>query len=486
MDPLTFAILKNAMKAETNATDLEQTVAGVSTDSRTVKPGELFVAIKGDRFRGEDYVADAFVKGAKAAVVEHWPAEARSLDAVPAGAGTYFVVRDAVEALGNLAAHYRRLHGSVIVAVTGSNGKTTTKDMIHHVLEGGARVMKSQRSFNNYIGVPLTLFGLERSHDFAVIELGANHPGEIRRLAEIASPQIGVLTNIGEAHLAGFGSLEGVARAKGELLERLGETGVAVLNGDDPWCERLKRVVRGRVITFGLGETCDIRAVSVERTESGLAFRTNDNVRVELGLLGMVNVHNALAAIAVGRRLGLRMDAIAGRLGTFGSVSGRMETTEVKGVLFLNDTYNANPSSVRAGLVELAARYGKRRRVAVLGSMLELGEVSESLHRGLWPVLREAAGVFVAVGAEMRWLVEEALAGGMPVEFVRRAENAEAAADILKAILRPGDAVLVKGSHALRMGEVVAKMGAWLDGGGTPPAGAPDGTGGTPAEPGPV
>jgi len=455
MDPITSADVKVATGAETGSNDLEIVIKGVSTDSRTVRPGELFVALDGPHYSGDDYAGEALRKGAVGALVSRIPLTGKC----DSTAGLYFVVKDTLFALGELARFYRKHISATVIGVTGSNGKTTTKDMIYHVLSNQLKAMKSQKSFNNFVGVPLTLFMLDHSHQVGVLEFGASNFREIQRLAEIAKPKIGVVTNIGEAHLESFRDLDGVARAKGELLEALDADSVAILNGDDPRCLQLKQLCRGKVVTYGFEPHCDIQAESVKRLDRRIVFQVtsqHDSNQIELGVPGMVNVHNALATIAVAREFEVNMEVIADRLRNFQLPSCRMQIEDISGVIFFNDTYNANPVSVRAALSEFSRATCSGQRILVLGSMLELGDSSEALHQALWQdVKKTAPDVLITVGKEIRSLAQAVIDGGMSRDHVHQVENYEQTASVLVTMLQKGNCVLLKGSRAMQMDKIV-------------------------------
>ena len=354
---------------------------GVSTDTRTLRPGEAFVALKGERFDGHDFVPAALAAGAAAVVAE----DRREIRRAALESRVPFVlVDDTTLALGRMAVAYRRaLDGTTVVAVTGSNGKTTTKEMIYRALSRRGPVVRSVRSFNNHVGVPLTLFSVEPGHRWAVLELGTNAPGEIAALAEMARPHIGVVTNIAETHLAGLGDREGVARAKGELVAALPADGCAVLNRDDPLCANLARLTEARVVFFGRDPAADVFVTDIRPTGEGISFRLNGRRLVRLRVLGEHNALNAAAAVAVCRRLGLSEEEVVSALEAFSGVPKRLRVRRRGGVTILDDTYNANPGSMQGALGVLAGFPCRGRRVMVCGDMRELGAASRRLHRDL-------------------------------------------------------------------------------------------------------
>jgi UDP-N-acetylmuramoyl-tripeptide--D-alanyl-D-alanine ligase len=428
--------------------DLE--IAGFSTDSRSIKPGDLFVALVGEKFDGHDFLDTALRAGASGAVFS------KDLPSGFAAPGKLLIrVPDTLTALGNIARAYRRMFTATVVGITGSNGKTTTKEMTRHILEGRFPTVASPASFNNFIGLPLTIFKVEASTRVAVLEMGTDHPGEIARLAEIAEPDIGVITNVGRTHLEGLKSVDGVAAAKAELLYGLRPGGTAILNADDPRLARLVPRVPAKVITFGVSEPADLYATSIERVEGGLAFAINGAVRVRLGFPGLHNVYNALAAAAVARRLGLDLGLIAERLASFRLPAMRLEEKTVRGAVIINDAYNANPESMARAIDELSAR-NARRKFFVFADMLELGEGSSGLHRELGERAGRAGfDFYFAAGSLAKEAVDAVVAAGVPAARARFFESLEALAAELKSSIQPGDAVLVKASRGMGLDRVI-------------------------------
>ncbi len=327
------------------------TVCGVSTDSRRIAPGDLFVAVRGPRFDGHDFVGVALSAGASAALVSQAPAA----DSLPSGRPVGLIyVRDTMAALGRLAEWHRRRLPAAVVAVTGSNGKTTTKAMIAHLMARDRRVVASPKSFNNAIGLPLTVLSADLATDLLVCEIGSNAPGEIAALGRIASPDIAVIVTIGRTHLERLGSLEGVAAEKASLLGALARGGVGIINCDRPQLLAAARGYKGNRITFGADPHADLVLSDLETTARGIRFRVNRTDRVSLPLLGRHNAVNALAAIAVARRLGLSVSEAADRLSDFALPPMRLEKVRVGRITLINDAYNANPESMAAALEVLA------------------------------------------------------------------------------------------------------------------------------------
>jgi UDP-N-acetylmuramoyl-tripeptide--D-alanyl-D-alanine ligase len=433
-------------------------VGGVSSDSRRVERGQLFVAIRGPTFDGHRFVSDAVAKGALAVLV--------SSDDVDAGGAGVIRVEDTVLALGALAkAHRARFEGPVI-AITGSNGKTTTKEMCAAVLEAaGRRVRRSPGNYNNEIGLPLSILGLAPDDRALVVELGMNRPGEIGALGAIASPTVGAITQIAPAHLGPMGSVEAIADAKGELLEQIRPDGAAVLNADDPRVMEQSRRFAGRAIRFGTSLEAEIRAAAIESTAAAVRFQLDTrsgSTRIELDAPGRHQVWNALCAVAAAWAAGISdaelLEVSRSGLARFRPVSGRLVLSRTPaGVTLLDDSYNANPVSVDAALRTLAEVEGAGRRVAVLGDMLELGSDGPALHAHVGAAAAHAGvDVLVAVGELARETAKAARGEG--IEEVVEVPDAKAAATFMRACVRSGDAVLVKGSRGVKLETVVQAL----------------------------
>ncbi len=438
-------------------------ISGVSTDSRMVRSGDLFVALRGDRFDGHRFVADALASGAAAAVVEaDW---ARTHTHALPGAAVLLSVADTLTALQELSQWYRNRFEIPVVAVTGSNGKTTTKDMTAAALGHQMGVWKTRGNYNNHVGVPLTLFGIESAHDIAVVEMGMNHPGEIARLAELARPRVGIVTNVAAAHLESMRDLDGVAAAKRELIAALPIDGTAVLNADDPRVLAMATDCPSAVVLYGLSKDADVAADDIEHTGSSVRFslrRTalvRERVSVELRAPGRHNVHNALAAIAAAVSLGVGEQSAASGLKEFRPTSMRMEIVEMDGVTVINDAYNANPASMIAALETLAEMAGARPMVAALGDMLEMGEGSRDAHRAVGTRAAEL-GIdrLYLHGSDVKALAEGAIAAGMSPDHVRIHDDKRTLARDLANGLERDAILLVKGSRGMRMEEVVESL----------------------------
>jgi UDP-N-acetylmuramoyl-tripeptide--D-alanyl-D-alanine ligase len=432
----------------------------VCTDSRAASPGCLFVAICGERFDGHRFIAGAVARGAAGALVKAGRKRRLGLGRLP-----LIEVEDTLQALGDLARHLRRAHPVPLVAVTGSNGKTTTKELLYTVLSaGGRKVLRSEGNFNNLVGVPLTLFRLQRAHEGAVIEMGMNRAGEIARLCEICEPDVGVITSVAAAHTEGLGDIEGVARAKGELFAGLKPSAWAAVNLDDPWVRRLGSPARP--LTFSATDpSADVRGILLaDRGLGGLDFElqvAGEQAQVHLSLLGRHNLHNALAAAAAAHALGVPLAGIAEGLAAYRAFARRLQPALAPGGYWvLNDAYNANPASMAAGLRTAAqvARESGGRLFAALGEMLELGALSSEAHRGVGELCAEL-GVeilaFLATGSGELY-GQGALAAGLRPAALLAGASCPEIARRLRELVRPADVVLVKGSRRTGM-ELVAE-----------------------------
>jgi len=434
-----------------NGADL--VVKGYSTDSRTLQPGELFIPLRGERYDGHDYLAQAVRNGAAACLSEE----------VVAGLTIPVVqVRDTLKALGDLAAAVRQRFAGPVIGVTGTSGKTTTKEMLAAILARTGPGLKSAGNFNNLIGVPLTLFGLLPEHRWAVIEMGMSARGEIARLAQIAAPQLGVITNVGAGHLESLGGISGVARAKGELFIALPPGGTALVNADDAEIGRLPLANGVRRVLFGISPEAQVRASGITAVEGAVHFTMHlpeGEMPVKLPVPGRHNVQNALAAAAAAWSLEVSPADIAAGLASFRPCPGRMELIELPDdILILEDSYNANPLSMRAALDALYDLGRPGRRLAILGDMLELGPATGALHHEVGTLVAERADWLLTLGEQAREMAVGAIANGMPRERTFCADTVEALIGRLRELLKPGDRLLVKGSRGMRMERITAQL----------------------------
>jgi len=421
-------------------------IARVSTDSRSLQPGDLFFALAGDRFDAHDFVPQALAAGASGVVV-HRPVECK-------GPAAVLLVRDTLTALADLARACRNAMSADFVAVTGSCGKTTVKAMIAAVLKPSLKIHVARKSFNNAVGVPLTVLDAPDDCRIVVLEMGTSAPGEIRRLAAIAPPDVGVITNVGPSHLEGLKSKSGVAAAKAELLDGLAPDALAILNWDDRWIRKMATWGEYNMVTFGRSRDADLIASNLRPTPEGIAF-TFGRTDVSLPVGGKHNVYNALAAVAVGLRFRIPPDEIALRLASFQPPPLRMEKRTVAGVELLADCYNANPLSVRAALDEFCSLPASGRNVFVFAGMAELGDLSESLHQRVGRlVAKRPIRHFVAIGPDARVAADAAREAGTPSDAVHLPETRDQASSLLRNLLRPGDRVLFKASRVERLDDL--------------------------------
>jgi len=427
------------------------------TDTRTLHEGDCFVALRGDRFDGHTFVSQVRNRGAVAALVSERPNIADLPDDL-----ALVEVPDTLEALQRFAAEYRRSLSARVVGVTGSSGKTSTKELIAAVLRVRFKTKATEGNLNNHIGVPLTLIRIDEDDQYGVVEMGMNHPGEIAPLAHMAAPEIGVISSIGPAHIEFFEDQAGIAAEKAELIASLPEGGLAVLNSDDEWSRRIADRTRARITWVGSGPESTWRAEDLRVESDHLSFLLRHNgssARVKLPVVNRVMVSNALLAAAVGRECGLTMDEIARGLESVKLPGARMQVVNVEGAWIINDAYNANPDSMKAALTALHEFPHATRRIAVLGDMGELGMHAEPLHfiTGEFAA-KQGLEYLIVVGPQAEAYARGAIAGGMTHPQIVSARNAEEAADVLKPLLREGDAVLVKGSHFMGLERLVEAL----------------------------
>jgi UDP-N-acetylmuramoyl-tripeptide--D-alanyl-D-alanine ligase len=432
---------------------------GISTDSRTVTEGELFIALKGSRFDGHHYVLEALEKKAGGVVIEEDKVGDIRWNGYRAKA--VIAVKDTLFALGNIALDWRRKYRTPLVALTGSNGKTTTKEMIAACLETTFPILKTKGNLNNLIGLPLTLLTLTEKERVVVLEMGMNVPGEIRRLTEIAEPDVGLITNIQEVHLEGMESLERLKEEKGELFRKMRRDGTILVNQDDPRVVDLASDYPGQKITFGIEHPAEVMAKEIRLGGAEGTFFTlileGEAMEIHLRLLGRHFIPNALSAIAVACLFGVEVKQVKEALENFKSIPMRMEIVPLKGgKTLINDAYNANPHSMELALETLVEAKGEGRAIAVLGDMLELGNFTKEAHEQLGEKVSELSIDFLlALGEEAPIVVESAIRHGFPLERVRVVESHSEAISILKQMIQNGDWILVKGSRRMAMEKIV-------------------------------
>ena len=443
----------------------------IVTDSTKVKNGSVFVALKGERLDGHRFVADAFKRGAACAIVHSGAGGSTKLatGAVIPSRATVVRVADTLEALGDLAHYRREKFAPKVIAITGSNGKTTTKEMAAAIFQEAVlngkklrgKILKTQGNFNNLVGLPLTLLGLRRSHKVAVVELGTNRPGEIKRLTEIAAPDLGIITAVAAAHLEGLNSLRGVAREKGALFSNLRRGGAIVVNLDDTWVRQLGTKFKGRKIFYGRRGSVGAEAVRPVDAQ-GMRFTLRVGVRrcpVRLRYLGQHNVTNAVGAAALAHGLGVSLAAIRRGLEKARPYAMRMEADSWRGAGLINDAYNANPASMAAALNTLAAMNGHGEKIAVLGDMFELGKMSGREHRELGKrAAKTRIDRLYLLGQQAATVKAGALIGGMEENKVIIGKDHNDVARQLKSHVKKGDWLLIKGSRGMKMEKILGEL----------------------------
>ncbi len=421
---------------------------GISTDTRTVQKGDLFIPLIGENFDGHEFIQQAIEKGASGIVFSH-------KDMTLPHHITAIFVTDTLLALQDLARFHRQRFTIPVVAITGSNGKTTTKDMAAAVLSNQFHVLKTEANYNNEIGLPLTLLQLTQEHEVAVVEMGMRGKGQIRQLANIALPTIAIITNVGETHLELLGSMGEIAAAKAELLEVIPANGVSILNGDNVYVREKAKQAKSRIVFFGLQEG-DIKADNIHVKAQSIDFvccANNDAFTVDIPTTGKHNVYNALAAIALGMELGMNVDDISSGFRAFNASPMRLHIERFGDYLVVNDAYNASPMSMVAA-IDTMLEVAKGRKVAVLGDMLELGPIAVSAHEAIGEKLAQCGiEIVVTVGELSASIANKASSCGISQVVV--CSNHEQAQAALRKLLMPGDTILIKGSRGMKMEKII-------------------------------
>ncbi len=455
MNPLTLSQIAQFAGASLSCGDGTVVINKVSTDSRTIKPGELFVALRGENFEGHHFIEAGAKAGATGALVDlNWAGN------VP---NNFALLRatDTLQAYQTLAANYRRSLALKVLAITGSNGKTSTKDFAASVLARRFRVTKTEGNFNNHVGLPRTILEATSEDEVAVWEIGMNHPGEIAALSKIAAPDAAIITNIGVAHIEFMGSREAIAAEKGALAEAIETEGTVILNADDPFSEGIAARTRAKVVSAGTTGGA-VRAIEIRQSADGSEFTVVEGAhrcRAQLPVAGTHMVQNALLAVAAGRAFGLSIEECAAGLAAAPLTKARLQIKEIGGVQFLDDSYNANPDSMKAALRTLVELDAEGKRIAVLGEMRELGAESERGHREIGETAA-TLGVdqLITIGDAAELIAEGARTAGL--DKVSSARSTSDAAKLLGEMAEPGDLVLIKGSRAARTEEVIEQFGS--------------------------
>ncbi len=431
---------------------------GISIDSRKVESGQMFVCIQGEKFDGHDFLKDVLLKNPAGIIVSNKNAVPQAMDSTD----TPFVieVEDTLRALQDCA-HFHRMNLPVrVIGITGSNGKSTTKEMISAVLETRFNTLKNQGNFNNHIGLPLTLFSLNQDHEIAVLEMGMSDLGEIKRLAEIARPELGIITNIGHAHLESLKTIQNVQKAKGELFDALDENHTALINVDDPLVFELSKTLRAQKITFSIENPADIKASDIQqKNNAGYDFKVslfNEEIPLFVPALGKFNIYNALGAIAAGRYFGITAENMVRGLAQCQGLSQRLEVLDHPLFKIINDSYNANPQSMQEALKTLSQFQASGKKYFIVGDMLELGEISQSAHQELGRQIAEANIDFlVTLGPLAQHISRGALDAGMDKKRVASLKTHE---DVIQYVQKQGvsgDCLLIKGSRGSRMEKII-------------------------------
>lgn len=426
---------------------------GVTTDTRKVEEGMLFVALKGEKFDGHDFIAQAAQKGAIGAIVNK-DYDVSLLEDVDID---ILAVDDTLKAYQDLAKFWRSKFSIPVIGITGSNGKTTTKDLTAAVLSGKWNVLKTQANFNNEIGLPMTLLQLNKTHDAAVVEMGMRGLGQIKALTEIAKPTIGVITNVGETHLELLGTIENIAKAKSEMAQAIEINGKVILNADDEHVANMREVTKARAVYFGINHMADVKAFDIKTVEGGRtefeAIVGENTAHFTLNMLGIHNVYNCLAALAVGYACGLTIEEMQKGLASFKPTAMRFEYKKISDFNIINDAYNASPMSTEAALKNLA-QVAQGRKILVMGDMFELGSVEIAAHENVaQQAKQEGVDVLITRGSLTKNTARKARELG--IADVYECESHEEAAAVLQKILQKGDTVLFKGSHGMHMEKII-------------------------------
>jgi UDP-N-acetylmuramoyl-tripeptide--D-alanyl-D-alanine ligase len=427
-------------------------IKGISTDSRTFSGAEAFVAIKGDNFDGHDFIGQAIKKGAVVIIKD------RRLMRLDRGAAVFIEVKDTIKALGDIARFQRKKINIPVIAVTGSNGKTATKEMIAQVLSSKFKVLKNKGTENNQIGLPSTLFKLDKSYDLVVLELCTNHFGEIDYLAKVCLPNIGVITNIGPAHLEYLEDLAGVFKEKTSLLKNLKKPALAIMNADDLKLNKEVMRINKKIVIFGFGisRKSDFCVQDIRFRENKIEFRVRKQ-KFSLDTFSFCNIYNALAAISIGRIFGIGYKEMAKSLANFNFPQGRFCLRRIRGTSFIDDTYNSNPTSLKEALNALANIPVKGRRIFIMGDMYELGRKAEFFHRQAGKDIARICDIFIGVGKLSMVTAEAVRIYGLSAKYILTCESSFQARDILfnRIIPTKNDIILVKGSRRMKMEEVL-------------------------------
>lgn len=458
MEPKKIKVITDWAGGKLRRGDPDEVVAGISTDSRSLRKGEMFLALTGHRFDGHEFIDEAIKQGASGVIASRRIGDFCNIRPD----FSLIEVKDTLEALVKIAQGYRALFEIDTIAVTGSNGKTTTKELIGQLLNSVVDIMVTPKSYNNLIGVSLSILLLEKRHQAAVFELGMNHKGEIEQLSGICRPRMAVITNVGSAHIGNLGSLEAIAEAKGEILRNLEGDRITFYNADDNRVRKIVSSAPGPVIGFGFHPEAKVRALNPKCRPDGMFFElsiSGKKIMIQTPLPGRYNIYNLLGAITVGEYFGLSLEQLAQSALSCRLPSQRMELTNIAGVYVYNDAYNANPVSMRAALSGWRGTNCRGRRIMVSGDMNELGSLSRREHQEWGKLLGRANLDFlIFVGPRSQASYREAIKEGFPGEKTFSLKDASAAASLLFELMEPGDSILIKGSNNMNMGKIVTLL----------------------------
>jgi len=445
-----------AVKGKLLSGNPDEILTGLSTDTRKIKKGELFLAIKGEKYDGHSFILDAVAKGAGAVLVQEGGITNANFKLPDV---SFISVSDSIRAFGDIGNFHRSRFSIPVIGITGSNGKTTTKEMLSAILSKKFNTLKSFGTNNNNIGVPLTLMSLTSEHGVAVLEMGTNHLGEIKRLSEIARPTIAIITNIGPSHLEYLEDLDTVFQAKAEIFEYMDPAAKLILNADDEYLRKVKSSLKA--VWFGFDKEADFYADKINLEPDGISFRLNGKWDISLGVLGRHNVYNALAAIACAWEFGISIEDIKDALKEFKVPNMRMEVKRFGDIKIINDTYNANPQSMKQAIEALRDMVTDGRKILIAGDMLELGTFSGRFHHLVGKQAAESGfDLIVAVGKLAEHISAGAQEAGMSVRKIKLCAVTKEAREKVATLIKKGDTILVKGSRAMRMEEIVGDLEA--------------------------
>ncbi len=433
----------------------DEILTGLSTDTRKIKKGELFLAIKGGQYDGHSFILDAVSKGAAGVLVQE--GGITNVNFKLPDDVSFISVRDSIRALGDIGNFHRSRFTIPIIGITGSNGKTTTKEMVAAILSKKFNALKNFGTENNNIGVPMTLMRLNSEHNIAVLEMGTNHLGEIRRLADIARPTIGIITNVGPSHLEYLEDMDTVLKAKAEMLEYMDKDAKLILNNDDEYLAKMKTNLK--TVRFGFDKKSDFYADKINMEPDGISFRMNGKWDISLGVLGRHNVYNALSSIACAWDFGISIEEIKDALREFKVPNMRMEVKRFGDIKIINDTYNANPQSMKQAIEALRDMVTDGRKILIAGDMLELGTFSGRFHHLVGKQAAESGiDLIVAVGKLAEHVSKGAQEAGMSERKIKLCAVTKEAREKVAGLIKKGDTILIKGSRAMRMEEIVGDL----------------------------